>query len=85
MSQTVRVTNHAADPIVTSVTNRTVTCPTCAGDSPYAPSNPVRPFCSERCRNSDFGAWANADFRFTATDIDTVSATPTTEYDTRLE
>jgi endogenous inhibitor of DNA gyrase (YacG/DUF329 family) len=40
-----------------------VKCPTCAGDSVYAPSNPYRPFCCERCKNIDIGAWANEDFR----------------------
>ena len=25
----------------------------------YAPSNPCRPFCSQRCKNNDFGAWAS--------------------------
>ncbi|MDP2368952.1 DNA gyrase inhibitor YacG [Rhodoferax sp.] len=42
---------------------RTVTCPTCSGDSIYGTSNPHRPFCGERCRNIDLGNWANEDFR----------------------
>ena len=42
---------------------RIVRCPACRGDSVYAPSNPYRPFCSERCRNLDFGAWASESFR----------------------
>ncbi len=29
----------------------------------YSPANPFRPFCSERCRKIDLGAWANEDFR----------------------
>ena len=40
-----------------------VVCPTCKGDSVFAPSNPYRPFCSERCRNIDLGAWASEEFR----------------------
>ncbi|MDD5336171.1 MAG: DNA gyrase inhibitor YacG [Rhodoferax sp.] len=40
-----------------------VTCPTCGGDSVYASSNPYRPFCSERCKNIDLGAWASENFR----------------------
>lgn len=40
-----------------------VRCPACAGPSVYAPSNPWRPFCSERCKNIDFGAWASEEFR----------------------
>jgi endogenous inhibitor of DNA gyrase (YacG/DUF329 family) len=42
---------------------RIVRCPACAGDSVYAPSNPFRPFCSERCKNMDLGAWASESFR----------------------
>ena len=41
---------------------RWVTCPTCAGDSLYAPRNPYRPFCSERCKQIDIGAWASEQF-----------------------
>ncbi len=42
---------------------RIVRCPSCGGDSVYAPSNPYRPFCSERCRSIDLGAWASESFR----------------------
>jgi len=42
---------------------RRVICPSCAGESVYAPSNPFRPFCCERCKNLDFGAWASETFR----------------------
>jgi hypothetical protein len=46
--------------------SRRVTCPGCRGDSVFAPSNPFRPFCSERCKSMDFGAWANENFRMPA-------------------
>ncbi len=39
-----------------------VTCPTCGGSSVYAASNPFRPFCSERCKQIDLGAWASERF-----------------------
>lgn len=42
---------------------RIVPCPTCGGDSVFAPSNLWRPFCSERCRQIDLGAWASESFR----------------------
>jgi uncharacterized protein len=42
---------------------RKVPCPTCGKPSPYAPSNPWRPFCSERCRSIDLGAWASESYR----------------------
>jgi endogenous inhibitor of DNA gyrase (YacG/DUF329 family) len=42
---------------------RIVRCPGCGGNSFYATSNPYRPFCSARCKNSDFGAWASEGYR----------------------
>jgi endogenous inhibitor of DNA gyrase (YacG/DUF329 family) len=48
---------------------RIVTCPTCGGDSIYAVDNPYRPFCSERCKNVDFGAWASESYRLEARPI----------------
>ena len=47
-------------------THKIVVCPECKGDSVYAPSNPFRPFCSQRCKNIDFGAWASEGFRMPA-------------------
>lgn len=43
-----------------------VRCPTCGGDSIYAPSNLFRPFCSERCKQIDLGAWASEQFSMPA-------------------
>lgn len=43
-----------------------VACPTCGGVSIYAPSNPFRPFCSERCKQIDLGAWASEQFTMPA-------------------
>ncbi len=40
-----------------------VTCPTCGAQSVYAPSNPYRPFCSERCKLIDLGQWATENYR----------------------
>lgn len=44
----------------------TVRCPTCSGPSLFAPANAYRPFCSERCKQIDLGAWANEQFRVPA-------------------
>jgi uncharacterized protein len=41
----------------------TVNCPYCKTLTLYSQSNPYRPFCSERCKQLDFGAWANESFR----------------------
>jgi endogenous inhibitor of DNA gyrase (YacG/DUF329 family) len=45
---------------------RIVSCPACKGDSIYGTANPFRPFCSERCKNADFGAWASESYRLQA-------------------
>lgn len=44
-------------------TPRTVRCPACGGPSVYAPANRYRPFCGERCKQMDLGAWASESFR----------------------
>ncbi len=41
---------------------RTVRCPACGGPSLYAADNPHRPFCGQRCKSMDFGAWASEQF-----------------------
>lgn len=46
-----------------NVPERIVRCPGCGGDSVYASTNPYRPFCSQRCKNADFGAWASEGYR----------------------
>ncbi len=45
---------------------RTVTCPACGGKAVYEPWNPWRPFCSQRCRVNDLGAWASESYRIPA-------------------
>ncbi|MBK9134888.1 MAG: DNA gyrase inhibitor YacG [Betaproteobacteria bacterium] len=45
---------------------RLVRCPTCGTPSPFSPANRWRPFCSERCRSVDLGAWAAERFRVPA-------------------
>ena len=42
---------------------QTVVCPQCGGPSRYAVDNPWRPFCCERCKKIDMGAWAAEDYR----------------------
>jgi len=43
--------------------HRTVACPACGTQCAFEPWNPWRPFCSERCRITDLGAWASEDYR----------------------
>jgi uncharacterized protein len=40
----------------------TISCPICKKDTAWA-DNPFRPFCSERCRVIDLGAWASESYR----------------------
>jgi len=42
---------------------RTVKCPTCGAAVKWLPENRYRPFCSERCKQIDLGAWASEDYR----------------------
>ena len=39
--------------------SRVIRCPGCGGACVYSAENPYRPFCSARCKNNDFGAWAS--------------------------
>lgn len=41
----------------------TVNCPICGSAVPWVPESRYRPFCSERCRKIDLGAWANEEYR----------------------
>ena len=41
---------------------KTVKCPTCRKETAWQ-GNPFRPFCSERCKMIDLGAWANGEYR----------------------
>lgn len=34
-----------------------VKCPHCDADVPWNETSPFRPFCSERCKMVDLGAW----------------------------
>jgi endogenous inhibitor of DNA gyrase (YacG/DUF329 family) len=43
-----------------------VTCPACGKPVEWRPENRYRPFCSERCKQIDLGAWANEEYRIPA-------------------
>ena len=40
-----------------------VDCPTCGRKVPFTPASRWRPFCSERCKQIDLGAWASDAYR----------------------
>lgn len=45
---------------------RIVKCPSCSGESLFEIQNVYRPFCCERCKKTDLGAWASESFRVPA-------------------
>lgn len=53
---------------------RIVRCPQCGGDSEWSPANLHRPFCSERCKTIDLGAWADEAYRVPVPDEDAAPA-----------
>lgn len=46
-----------------TVMPRVVFCPYCGKSVEWTAANAWRPFCSERCRRIDLGAWATEKYR----------------------
>ena len=46
--------------------SRMVRCPQCGGESLWSAENKYRPFCSERCKLIDLGAWADERYRLSS-------------------
>ena len=40
-----------------------IICPICGKEKTWRNDNPVRPFCSDRCKLIDLGEWATEDRR----------------------
>lgn len=47
---------------------RSVACPRCGKSVSWTSESAWRPFCSERCRLIDFGAWATERYRVPVTE-----------------
>ena len=45
---------------------RLVPCPRCGAQVAWSSANVYRPFCSERCKMIDLGAWASEAYRVPA-------------------
>ena len=43
-----------------------VDCPTCGKKVEWSAKNPFRPFCSDRCKQIDLGAWAEEKYAIAA-------------------
>jgi uncharacterized protein len=50
---------------MTTQTQKSIRCPNCRKPAPWE-GNPFRPFCSERCRMIDLGAWVAEEYRIPA-------------------
>ena len=61
---------------MTAAPAKTVPCPRCGAQALYAPANPWRPFCTERCRVIDLGAWASEAYRVPVAQQDPGDAPP---------
>ena len=42
---------------------KVVRCPQCGGPAQWSQDNPFRPFCCERCKMIDLGAWVTEEHR----------------------
>jgi len=51
----------------------TVACPQCGAAVTWTAASRWKPFCSERCKLLDLGAWANESYRIGGAEITDVS------------
>ena len=58
-----------------------VACPACGKLSSFTPANPYRPFCSERCKVIDLGAWASDEYRIAGNPRELSSDDPDADLD----
>jgi endogenous inhibitor of DNA gyrase (YacG/DUF329 family) len=54
-----------------------VACPHCGTPVEWVPASKFRPFCSERCKTLDLGAWANEEYRVPGEALEEENETPT--------
>ena len=53
-----------------------ITCPTCGANVEWTEQSAARPFCSERCKLIDLGAWASEEYRMTVDEDAAATETP---------
>ncbi len=58
-----------------------VSCPQCGNQVPWDSGNPYRPFCSERCKLTDLGAWATESYRIPIAEQEDLPETGSQETD----
>ena len=54
-----------------------VACPRCGCPVEWKPASKFRPFCSERCKTRDLGAWAAEEYRIASELPDEETQVPT--------
>jgi len=54
----------------TVTATRAVKCPQCGATVAWSPASRWRPFCSERCKTLDLGAWASEAYRIPVVERD---------------
>jgi uncharacterized protein len=62
-------------------TVRIVKCPNCGKPVPWTPESAYRPFCSERCKTLDLGAWASEAYRVPVMELPDDADAPSPEDD----
>ncbi len=55
---------------------RVVPCPQCGKAVEWAPESIHRPFCSERCKLIDLGAWASESYRVPTSEAPDADGSP---------
>ena len=58
---------------------RTVKCPQCGAAVEWSPASRWRPFCSQRCKTVDLGAWASETYRIPAAETPESEVEPAPE------
>ncbi|RRV68598.1 DNA gyrase inhibitor YacG [Stutzerimonas stutzeri] len=52
------------------MTATVVECPTCKAPVAWGEQSPYRPFCSERCKLIDLGAWASEEHAIAGNELE---------------
>ncbi len=52
------------------MTATVVECPTCKAPVEWGEQSPYRPFCSERCKLIDLGAWASEEHAIAGNELE---------------
>ena len=61
---------------VTMGETKFVACPQCGAKVEWSPASRWRPFCTERCKLIDLGAWASEKYRVAVAPPDEDDSTP---------